>query len=120
VALVLTHTNTPTKPYTTAGQGYPEPSPYDARMFDTKVRFVGDRVAAVAADDLATARRALALIDVDYEVLEAVLSIDEALAEGAPLVHDEPCPDAWDAEHNIAAYSEAIAGDVEAGLAASP
>jgi len=41
VALVLTHENTPTRRFTTAGQGYPEPSPYDTRMFDTKVRFVG-------------------------------------------------------------------------------
>ncbi len=119
VALVLTHENTPDRTYTTAGQGYPEPSPYDTRMFNPKVRFVGDRVAAVAADSLATARAALGLIDVEYEVLEPVLSIDAALAEGAPLVHDEPCPDAWDAEHNIAAYSEAVAGDVEAGLAAA-
>jgi putative selenate reductase molybdopterin-binding subunit len=119
VVLVLDHTNTPEKRYTTAGQGYPEPSPYDTRMFNPKVRYVGDRVAVVAADTLAIARRALTLIDVDYEVLEPVLSIDEALAEGAPLVHDEPCPDAWDPEHNVAAYSEAIAGDVEAGLAAS-
>jgi putative selenate reductase molybdopterin-binding subunit len=119
VALVLDHTNTPEKRYTTAGQGYPEPSPYDTRMFNPKVRYVGDRVAVVAADTLAIARRALTLIDVDYEVLEPVLSIDEALAEGAPLVHDEPCPDAWDPEHNVAAYSEAIAGDVEAGMAAS-
>ncbi|MEA3501203.1 MAG: aldehyde oxidase, partial [Actinomycetota bacterium] len=34
VVLVLTHENTPARRYTTAGQGYPEPSPYDARMFD--------------------------------------------------------------------------------------
>jgi putative selenate reductase molybdopterin-binding subunit len=117
VALVLTHENTPEKRYTTAGQGYPEPSPYDARMFDTKVRFVGDRVAAVAADTVEIARQALDLIEVDYEVLDPVLSIDAALAEGAPLVHDEPCPDAWKPEENLAAYSEAVAGDVEAGLA---
>ena len=38
-------------PYTTAGQGWPEPSPYDAVMLDRKVRFVGDRVAVVAAED---------------------------------------------------------------------
>lgn len=117
VALVLTHENTPTKRYTTAGQGYPEPSPHDARMFDDKVRFVGDRVAAVAADTVAQARAAAQLIEVDYELLEPVLSLDAALADGAPVVHDEGCEDAWDAEHNVAAYSEAIAGDVEAGLA---
>ncbi|MFW5933101.1 MAG: molybdopterin cofactor-binding domain-containing protein, partial [Actinomycetota bacterium] len=119
VALVLTHENTPDKPYTTAGQGYPEPSPYDARMFDSKVRFVGDRVAAVAADSIETARAALELIEVDYELLEPVLSIDAALAADAPQVHDEPCPGAWRPEENIAAYTEAVTGDVEAGLAAA-
>ncbi|MEP9382984.1 xanthine dehydrogenase family protein molybdopterin-binding subunit [Nocardioides sp. KR10-350] len=54
-----------------------------------KVRYVGDEVAAVAATDLETARLAAALIDVDYEPLPPVLSLDEALADGAPLVHDD-------------------------------
>src|SRR5262249_27236075 len=53
------------------------------------VRYVGDEAAAVAARDPETARRAIELIDVDYEVLPAVLSLDEALAEGAHLVHDD-------------------------------
>ena len=50
VKIVLTYKNTPRIPHTTAGQGYPEPSPYDAFIFDKKVRFVGDRVAAVGAE----------------------------------------------------------------------
>jgi putative selenate reductase molybdopterin-binding subunit len=119
VALVLTHRNTPTTRYTTAGQGYPEPSPHDARMFDDTVRFVGDRVAAVAAETPELAERALGLIDVEYEVLEPVLSLDAAMADGAPLVHDEPVPDAWASERNIAAHTVAAAGDVDAGLAAA-
>jgi putative selenate reductase molybdopterin-binding subunit len=119
VVLVLTHHNTPLTRYTTAGQGYPEPSPHDARMFDDKVRFAGDRVAAVAAETVELARAALDLIEVDYEPLDPVLSIDAARAAGAPLVHDEPCPDAWDAGRNIAAHVAAVAGDVEAGLAGS-
>ena len=53
-----------------------------------KVRYVGDPVAAVAAVDETTAEQALALIEVEYEELPAVTSIDEALAAGAPLVHD--------------------------------
>jgi CO/xanthine dehydrogenase Mo-binding subunit len=53
-----------------------------------KVRYVGDMVAAVAATDCRIAEEALALIDVDYEQLPFVLSIDEALASGAPLVHE--------------------------------
>jgi len=53
-----------------------------------KVRYVGDAVAAVAAVDEATAEQALNLIEVEYEELPSVTSIDEALAPGAPLVHD--------------------------------
>src|SRR5437660_1208651 len=55
-----------------------------------KVRFVGDPVAAVVAEDLDTAHAALGLIDVEYEELPAVFEPLEALADGAPLVHPEP------------------------------
>ncbi len=117
VAIVLTHLNTPTVRYTTAGQGHPEPSPYDARMFDTKVRFVGDRVAAVAADSEEIARKACELIDVQYEVFEPVLSLDQAMAESAPIIHDEAdALDIWAADRNCAAHVVASAGDVESGF----
>lgn len=53
-----------------------------------KVRYVGDPVAAVAAVDEATAEAALAEIEVEYEELPAVTSIEEALAPGAVLVHE--------------------------------
>jgi CO/xanthine dehydrogenase Mo-binding subunit len=55
-----------------------------------KVRYVGDMVAAVAAFDEETAYRGLALIDVHYDLLPPVTTIDEALAEGAPLLFDAP------------------------------
>jgi len=53
-----------------------------------KVRFVGDSIAAVLATDEAAAEQALAEIDVEYEELPTVTSIDEAIAPGAPLVHE--------------------------------
>ncbi|MCZ6622384.1 MAG: xanthine dehydrogenase family protein molybdopterin-binding subunit [Deltaproteobacteria bacterium] len=53
-----------------------------------KVRYVGDPVAAVAAVDEAVAEEALELIDVEYEELPAVTSLDEAIVPGAPLVHE--------------------------------
>lgn len=120
VACVLTHKNTPTTRYTTAGQGYPEPSPYDTRMFDTKVRFVGDRVAAVAAKTEEIALEALKLIDVRYEELPAVLSIDEAFADGAPMIHDEnDAAGIYEAERNIAADVDIDVGYVAKGFAES-
>ena len=54
-----------------------------------KVRFVGDPVAAVAALDEETAERALRLIDVEYEVLPPVMSIEDALAADAPAIHED-------------------------------
>ncbi len=54
-----------------------------------KVRFVGDEVAAVAAIDRDTALEALDLIDVDYAELPAAFDVEQALAEGAPVLHDE-------------------------------
>jgi CO/xanthine dehydrogenase Mo-binding subunit len=55
-----------------------------------KVRYVGEPVAGVAAVDLDVAQEAVDLIEVEYEELPAVFTAEEALAEGAPLVHEEP------------------------------
>jgi len=120
VACILHHGNVDRVPYTTAGQGWPEPSPYDNFLFDRKVRFVGDRVAAVAAETEEAAREALRLIEVDYEVLPAVLSPEEALAAGAPAIHDEDDAEGiYDAQHNIAAAVDIPVGDIERGFAES-
>jgi CO/xanthine dehydrogenase Mo-binding subunit len=120
VVLVLTHENTSTTRYTTAGQGYPEPSPYDSLIFDPKVRFIGDRVAAVAAETEDIALEALKLIEVQYKELPAVLSLDEALRPDAPVIHDEEdSPGIYDAAHNIVADVDIDAGDVTRGFAES-
>lgn len=122
VACVLYHGNVPRVPHTTAGQGFPEPSPYDTFMFDRKVRFVGDRVAAVAAVSADVAEAALAAIRVEYEVLPPVLSIEEAEREGSPVIHDEPearavIPVPYEPKKNVAARVGMDVGDVEKGLA---
>ena len=120
VACVLTHENTPTTRHTTAGQGYPEPSPYDTRMFENKVRFVGDRVAAVAADSEAIAQAAIKAIRVEYEELPAVLSMDEARQDGAPIIHDESdSTGIYDAARNIVADVDIDVGDVNQGFSES-
>lgn len=120
VACILHHGNVERIPYTTAGQGWPEPSPYDNFLFDRKVRFVGDRVAAVAAETEAAAEEALRLIEVEYKVLPAVLSPEEALAEGAPVIHDEEDAEGiHDAQHNVAAAVDIPVGDIEKGFSES-
>src|SRR5262249_21776465 len=108
VVCVLTHQDVPRVPYTTAGQGVPEPSPYDAVMLDNKVRFVGDRVAVVAAEDPELAQRACDAIKVDYELLPAILDPERAMEPGAPVIHDEPdATGIKDAQRNLAAALEA-------------
>ncbi|SPW33739.1 4-hydroxybenzoyl-CoA reductase subunit alpha [Edwardsiella tarda] len=90
VVHVITHLNCPDVYYTPGGQSAPEPSPLDRRMFGKKMRHVGDRVAAVVAESEAIALEALTLIEVEYQILRPVMSIDEAMADDAPLIHDEP------------------------------
>ena len=85
---ILTAFNTPETYYMQAGQGNPEPSPHDRRLFNLKVRHVGDRVAGIIAETKEAAEKARDLIKVDYEVLPAVFTVEEAMAEGAPLVHN--------------------------------
>jgi len=117
VVCVLTHEDVPRVPYTTAGQGWPEPSPYDAVMLDHKVRFVGDRVAVVAADDLELAQRACEAIKVEYEVLPAILDPEKAMAEGAPVIHDQAdASGIKDPARNLAAEIVAEVGSVERGF----
>ena len=78
-----------------------------------KVRFIGDEVAAVAAIDPDIAEEAIDLIHVDYEELPAVFNVDEALAPGAPLIHDE----VEQLEGNISIDRKIDVGDVEAAFA---
>ena len=121
VHCVLYHGNVPRVPHTTAGQGFPEPSPYDSFMFDTKVRYVGDRVAAVAADTEEIAEAALAAIRVEYKVLPAVLSAEDAMKDGAPVIHDEPdahakIPVPYEPQKNMAAFVGMDVGSIEKGI----
>ena len=107
--------------HTTAGQGFPEPSPYDTVLFDDKVRFVGDKVALVAATSPEVAQEALKKIEVEYEVLPAVFDPEHSADEDAPKIHDGDeyvvIPAKYDPKHNIAAEVEIKFGDVERGFA---
>lgn len=117
VAAVLTHQDVKRIPFATAGQGYPEPSPYDTVMLDNKVRYVGDRVAVVAAESLAVAEQALKLIDVEYEILPAIFDPQQAMQPGAPIIHDEPdCTGVYDPQRNVIAHLHAEVGNVAEGF----
>ncbi len=118
VHAVLTYEDLPRVAYTTAGQSDPEPGPHDNYSLDNRVRFVGDRVAAVAAETEEIAERALKLIDVEYELLPSIFDPRESMQPGAPLLHDEP--DSWNIEdrnRNLAAMIDWEVGSVEDGFA---
>jgi putative selenate reductase molybdopterin-binding subunit len=118
--------NCPDSVYTTAGQGFPEPSPYDRRMFPRKVRYVGDRVALVVAESEAAAREGALALAVDYEVLPAALTPEQAMAPHAPLVHSGEARYAsgdkiadGDGRDDPVIYQFPIGADVRGNLAAS-
>ncbi|NPV75351.1 MAG: molybdopterin-dependent oxidoreductase [Anaerolineae bacterium] len=118
VHAVLTYKDVPRVMYASGGQSWPNPKPWDQVSLDSKVRYVGDRVAVLAAETPEIAREALKLIEVDYEVLPAVLDPREAGKPGAPVIHDEP--DAIgipDAQRNLVNTIDAAVGDVEKTLA---
>ncbi|MDW8269510.1 MAG: molybdopterin cofactor-binding domain-containing protein, partial [Anaerolineae bacterium] len=118
VHAVIHYKNVPRVRYASGGQSYPNPKPWDQVSFDNKVRHVGDRVAAVAAETPEIAAEAIKRIRVTYEVLPAVFDENEAIKEGAPVIHDEPDMEgAYDPAHNISHRIHAAVGDVEKGFA---
>jgi CO/xanthine dehydrogenase Mo-binding subunit len=82
-----------------------------------KVLYHGHGVAAVAATSAIIARAALDLIDVQYQVLPHVLSIDDAMAEDAPLLHDDLSCDDHEGPSNVYEHVVEQVGDIEAGFA---
>ncbi len=115
VRCVLTYKNVKRVIYASGGQTYPQPMPHDQVCLDNKVRYIGDRVAAVAADSVEICKKALSLIKVDYEILPAVFDMADAMKEGAPVIHDEPdAVGIKDAKHNKAYVIDAAYGDLDA------
>lgn len=106
VEAVYTAFNIPDVYYMQAGQGNPEPSPYDRKLINRKVRHQGDRVAAIVACDEETAMKAASLIDVVYDPLDPVLSVEDAMAEGAPLVHNGVVEYVSGAPENLDEYNK--------------
>ena len=92
----------------------------DHMLASDKVLFKGHPVAAVAAVNAHVAESAMALIEVDYEVLDAVVDVREAMQEGAPLLHEDlrtsSMGEIADKPSNIAAHLTYEKGDVEKGF----
>ena len=117
IEIILTHEDFTPHYFTTAGQGYPEPSPRDTSMFNKTMRFVGDRVAVVAGESLEVVEEALALIDVEYEELPTIFDMGDSI-DNDTVIH--PGKDGFsflhDASRNIAANISEELGDVQKGF----
>lgn len=118
---VYTWEDVPKQRFAIAGQTYPEPSPYDRLILDQHVRFVGDVVAIIAAENEKAALKAMKLIKVNYKILEPVLDFHQA-KDNEILVHPEEdwlaqVPVGGDARRNLVASEISGDGDVDAVLA---
>lgn len=118
VHLVLTHHDAPERLYSTARHEHPTEDPDDTRLLDDTVRYIGQRVAAVVADSEAAAEEGCRRIEVTYEQLPYVTDPEEAMAPGAPVVHDKG-PESRIArpENNVVGEVHGEIGSVEEGFA---
>lgn len=118
VHAVFTHQDSPGVTYSTARHENRLDDPDDTVMFDTVVRFRGQRVAAVIAETLALAQHACRAIVVDYELLPAVFDPEQARAVGAPTLHGDKdaASRIADPARNIVAELHGGTGDVPAGV----
>jgi putative selenate reductase molybdopterin-binding subunit len=119
VAAVLTYKDIPRIVFSTAGQSDPIPGPLDTFSLDNKVRFVGDRVAFVAAESEAIAEQALELIEVEYEELPIILDPSQSMKPGMAMIHDEIEYKNFalsDPHKNLAAEIRIDVGDVDKGF----
>ena len=118
---VFTWEDVPGERFSNAGQTYPETSPYDRLIIDRHVRYVGDVVAIVAAENEKAAEAALSRIKVTYEVLDPVLDF-RAAKDNPTLVHPEDnwhmlCDLGGDNTRNLVGTTSDAGGDIEAVLA---
>jgi len=122
IVCILTYEDVPDQRYTTAGQTYPEFSPYDRLILDQRMRFIGDAAAIIAGESEKAVDRAMKLLKIAYRVLEPILDLRQA-KDSEIVIHPE---DNWralvevggDPKRNLVASSKDAMGDVDAVLAA--
>lgn len=101
---------TPGHPYSLNPEFRDKPDRY---LLNKHVRFYGDEIAVVVARDEVTAKRAVGLIEVEYEELPCVLNFDDAMKDGATLIHEG-------IQNNILGHSTVHSGDYQKAIATDP
>ncbi|MEP6481266.1 MAG: molybdopterin cofactor-binding domain-containing protein [Rhodoglobus sp.] len=121
VHAVLDYRDSPATLFSTGRHELRTDDPDDTLVFDSVLRFRHQRVAAVVADSVAEAERALDAIVVEYEVLPAVFDPLIARAPGAPLLHADKGPESRIAapDRNTVAEFHGETGDVAAAIASA-
>lgn len=120
VVAVFTHKDAPEQLFSTAQHELYTDDPDDTRVLDDVVRFIGQRVAAVVADSVSAAEAGTRALKVEYEVLDAVFTPQEAILPGAPVLHGDKDADSARIARplqNVAAELHSELGDLAGGFA---
>lgn len=120
IKCILTYENVDDTNFSRAGQGFPEPSPYDRRILDKIVRYIGDAVAVVAGSNEKSVDLAISKIKVDYKILEPIIDFEKA-KDNKVIVHNNNGTKSMfeighKPEKNIAASYQMEVGSVKESL----
>ncbi len=117
IKCILTYKNVDDVNFSRAGQGFPEPSPYDRRILDKVLRYIGDAVAVVAGASEEAVDLAISKIKVKYKILDTVLDFEKAIDHPIRVHNNNGTRSLFEIGHqpekNIAASYEMSVGSVE-------
>lgn len=124
VVAIFTYKDAPSCRFSACGGNYPESSPFDRKILDQKVRYIGDEVALVAAETEDAAAKAAKLVKVQYDILPAVFNAKDSY-QGKVVIHDEDdltvpaMPAGFDPQHNQISTFTINKGNIDEELARS-
>lgn len=120
IKCILTYKNVDDTNFSRAGQGFPEPSPYDRRILDNIVRYIGDAVAVVAGTTEEAVDLAISMIIVDYEIFDFIIDFEEAKSNKVIVHNNNGTRTMFEIGHkpeiNLAAGYEMEIGNVKKSL----
>lgn len=120
IECIITYEDIPTLNFSRAGQGFPEPSPYDHKVLNKTLRYIGDPVAIVAGHSLEVVEKAIKAIVVDYEIHTPLIDYEKARGHDVIVHKNDGSKSMFEIGHepekNIAAAYKMEIGDVKSSL----